>query len=95
MSNRISSMFDQILGVFKAKIHPNKRERTSCRNARNATKPQFLLGFYHFAANTHIAKHRQTERKIDTKISVFWNLDQNLISGVCRRPKTFSKRSQD
>ena len=64
-SNRISCIFDlKIQGFLEAQTHPNKKERSSCRNARDATKPQFLLGFYHFAANTRKTKNNKTKRKI-------------------------------
>ena len=83
MSNRISSIFDiKIQGFLQAKKHPNKEERSSCRNHRNAIKPQFLLGFYHFAADAHEAKNNQTKRKIEAKIDVFWDLGQNLVLGA-------------
>ena len=96
MSNRISSIFDlKIQGFLQAKKHPNKEERSSCRNARNTTKPQFLLGFYHFADNAHKAKNNQTKRKIEAKMDVFWDLGQNLVLGAFRRPKTVPRWSQD
>ena len=72
-------------------MHPHKKERTSCRNARNATKPPFWLGSYHFAANTHITKNNLTERKVDAKIDGFRNLDQNLVLEAFRRRKTHPK----
>ena len=48
---------------------------TQCWYARNATKPQFLLGFKHFQEKAHKAENNQNKQKIDEKMQVLWDID--------------------
>ena len=52
---------------------------TQCRYARNATKPQFLLGFKHFEEKAHKAENNQNKQKIDEKNQVLWDIDFECI----------------
>ena len=64
---------------------------TQCRYARNATKPQFLLGFKHFEEKAHKAENNQNKPKIDERIHVEGDIDfQGILNGFWegfRRPK--------
>ena len=65
---------------------------TQCRYARNATKPQFLLGFKHFEEKAHKAENNQNKQKIDKKIPVLWDIDfEGILDGFWEcfgRPKS-------
>ena len=65
---------------------------TQCRYARNATKPQFLLGFKHFEENAHKAENNQNKQKIDEKMQVLWDIDfEGILNGFGEgfgRPKS-------
>ena len=53
-----------------------------CRYARNATKPQFLLGFKHFQEKAHKAENNQNKQKIDEKMQVLWDIDfEGILNG--------------
>ena len=53
-----------------------------CRYARNATKPQFLLGFKHFQEKAHKAENNQNKQKIDEKMQVLWDIDfEGILDG--------------
>ena len=55
---------------------------TQCRYARNATKPQFLLGFKYFAEKAHKAENNQNKQKIDKKMQVLWDIDfEGILNG--------------
>ena len=55
---------------------------TQCRYARNAAKPQFLLGFKHFEEKAHKAKNNQNKQKIDKKMQVLWDIDfEGILDG--------------
>ena len=55
---------------------------TQCRYARNATKPQFLLGFKHFEEKAHKAENNQNKQKIDDKMQVLRDID---FEGILNR----------
>ena len=65
---------------------------TQCRYARNATKPQFLLGFKHFEEKAHKAENNQNKPKIDEKIHVVGDIDfECILDGFWegfRKPKS-------
>ena len=64
---------------------------TQCRYARNATKPQFLLGFKHFEEKAHKAENNHNKPKIDEKIHVVGDIDfEAILDGFWegfRKPK--------
>ena len=49
------------------------------RNARNATKPQFLLGFIHIADNARKAKNEATFAKNGEQTHIWGNIDVDSI----------------
>ena len=65
---------------------------TQCWYARNATKPQFLLGFKHFEEKAHKAENNQNKQKIDEKMQVLWDIDfEGILNGFWEgfgRPKS-------
>ena len=65
---------------------------TQCRYARNATKPQFLLGFKHFEEKAHKAENNQNKQKIDDKMQVLRDIDfEGILDGFREgfgRPKS-------
>ena len=55
---------------------------TQCRYARNATKPQFLLGFKHFEEKAHEAENSQNKQKFDEKMHVLCYIDfEGILDG--------------
>ena len=84
--HRILQGSDLVLGRFLVgffDIFSSRHVPTSahCRYARNATKPQFLLGFKHFEEEAHEAENNPNKPKIAEKMQVLWDIDVESISG--------------
>ena len=75
--------------IFSLLYVPTNTQR---RYARNATKPQFLLGFKHFQEKAHKAENNQNKQKIDEKMQVLWDIDfEGILNGFWEgfgRPKS-------
>ena len=52
---------------------------TQCRYARNATKPQFLLGFKHFEEEALAAENNKNFENIDEKLHALRTIDFDAI----------------
>ena len=75
MKDFLAGFFD----IFSLLYVPTNAQ---CRYARNATKPQFLLGFKHFQEKAHKAENNQNKQKIDEKNQVLWDIDfESILNG--------------
>ena len=85
MKEFLASFFD----IFSLLYVPTNAQR---RYARNATKPQFLLGFKHFQEKAHKAENNQNKQTIDEKMQVLWDIDfEGILNGFWEgfgRPKS-------
>ena len=92
----VTHCFGKVFGTAFEKFWMILHEMDAHRwNGRNATKPQFLLGFKHFEEKAHKAENNQNKPKIDEKIHVEGDIDfQGILNGFWegfRKQKTLYK----